>query len=657
MLRKAAPAAALSLGLVALAVVLLVGSNDDSVRLSEDGPVANAIHQIHRATKQLTGGAPHATQAKVQSKAHAAKKMAAKQAAMAPPPPSGGTLQELAKRLEPGVVQIEVVKAKHQWLSPEQPPTTEEVAGSGWFIDNAALDWELKDSKHLHVVTNAHVAIDAIRLSIRLPSTGLLAIPCSVVGLSPPDQHDIALLRVDDIEALEKDVKRKTGKSVDSFTRLPIGDSDSVTSGVELMALGYPEGLPGVKSTTGIMSGYQEMGNKLYLQMTTPINPGNSGGPLLAPDGSVMGMNTAGIPGSESIGFAIPTSIISTVLPILATHRVYERPLFGIVLESTATGMDELFGMDELPEKATGQYVSKVYKGSMAQEAGMKAGDVLYEVDGMPMSRRGQMFLKPIRTYVSLEGYLGRVKLNSAVKCKVWRDGKAHDISMKYAVTPELPIPLIVEGALHTQKYAIRGGLVFTPLTMNFVNQMTTPVTVQGNAVVPSTHMLKFKSYPGNKEGPKIVIADVLSSSAAEDTKVFDAAMVIDEVNHKKVRTMDELCKALDAPVKDHKGTDWLTIKDDQGAFSAMQIDAVDKSDKRMIKLGMIKAGRGLSCVAPAKPEEDKAKKVKHEAKLEAKAKAKTEAKPDDTVPEKEEMPHAPVTGKMPPLSGSNTEA
>merc|ERR1719502_63705 len=377
-MRKAACAAGLALGLVALvAVTLLVSPGEESTLLSEEGPssVSSAIHQINQKVQQLPGAkagaaaetVPVKAQPKVKPPAEAAKQEAAKAETVTSRAPVG-TFQAMAKKLEPGVVQIEVVKAKHQWLSPQQPPTTEEVAGSGWFINNKELDWALKDSKDLHIVTNAHVAMDAIRLTIRLPATGLLPIPCSVVGLSPPDQHDIALLRVDSIDALKEAVKRKTG-SDDVFSalkHLPVGDSDGVHAGVELMALGYPEGLPGVNSTTGIMSGYQEMGSKLYMQMTTPINPGNSGGPLLGPEGEVVGMNTAGIEGSESIGFAIPSAIMKAVLPILASHRVYERPLFGIEMEATVSGMDELFGMDELPEKATGQYISKVFKGSMA---------------------------------------------------------------------------------------------------------------------------------------------------------------------------------------------------------------------------------------------------------------------------------------------------
>merc|ERR1711990_1223949 len=146
------------------------------------------------------------------------------------------------------------------------------------------------------------------------------------------------------------------------------------------------------------MSGYQQMGNKLYMQMTTPINPGNSGGPLLTEHGEVMGVNTAGIETSQNIGFSIPAATMLVVLPVLATKRIYTRPLFGIEMTSTSAHENRLFGM---PEGKYGMYINKVYEHGIAGNAGMKTGDILFEVAGMPVSRRGQMFMKSISTYVT----------------------------------------------------------------------------------------------------------------------------------------------------------------------------------------------------------------------------------------------------------------
>jgi S1-C subfamily serine protease len=100
-------------------------------------------------------------------------------------------------------------------------------------------------SKDLHLVTNAHVAMDAVRLDIRLPSCGIAPIKVEVVGLSPQAQHDIALLRVVQPSELYKLLRERKVAVKDGF----------VKAGEKLMALGYPEGMPGVKSTLGVMSG------------------------------------------------------------------------------------------------------------------------------------------------------------------------------------------------------------------------------------------------------------------------------------------------------------------------------------------------------------------------------------------------------------------
>lgn len=498
-------------------------------------------------------------------------------------PAMQGDFPKLAEKFSKGVVQIMVVKAKHNWLSPQKPPSTEEVSGSGFFIDNTHLGPKLSRSDDLHIVTNAHVAQDALEVTVRLPKTGLLKIKVSVVGLSPPDEHDIALLRIDDKEDIKKAFKMHLGTEdlEKGLIRLPLGNSDLVKAGEKLMALGYPEGLPGVKSTLGVMSGYQEMERKLYMQMTTPINPGNSGGPLISKEGTVSGINTAGIQGSENIGFSIPSAVLIAILPVLAEHRVFTIPIFGLVLVPTGDNQKELYGMPA--DMARGEFIAEVYEGGMAHASGMKHGDILYEIDGMALSRRGQMFLNKIQTYVSLDGYLGRTNLNSMVHCKVWRVDKSVDIELKYAITPHRAIPLIHEAALKPQPYQIRGGIVFSPLTQNYLKQMTTPMSLSdGSAVVAAPKLTKYGVYPHDRVEPKVVIADVVSSSIGEATKVFDSGMVVVKVNGAKVTTMDELCAVLSKPVKDAKGTEWLTIESEDGIFGAIEMSDVIENDKKL---------------------------------------------------------------------------
>jgi hypothetical protein len=254
--------------------------------------------------------------------------------------------------------------------------------------------------------------------------------------------------------------------------------------------------------------------------------------------------------------------------------------MFGIVLVPTGEHQKELYSMPA--SMARGEYVAQVYEGGMAFQAGMKPGDILYEIDQMAVSRRGQMFLQSIGTYVTMDGYLGRTALNSVVHCKVWREGKSVSIDMPYSITPSRAIPLIHEGALETQPYQIRGGVVITPLTQNYITMMTTPVTTGTTAMVPAPKLLKYSEYPRDRKEPRLVIANVVSSSLGEATKVFDSAMVIVKVNEHKVNTMEELCSVLSKPVKDPKGTEWLTIEVEDGVKGAMLMKEVVENDKKL---------------------------------------------------------------------------
>jgi len=603
-----------------------------------ESPAVAAVKTNSQATPAAPAETAHQAGAQQPAAAQQQKQAAPTAAAASSEPVEQGDFPALAEKFHKGVVQIMVVKAKHEWLHPEGTPKTEEVSGSGWFIDNKYLGPELAKSDKFHIVTNGHVAIDALKIEVRLPVTGLTRIAVKVVGLSPPDQHDLALLQIVNVEDLKKafQVNLKTDDLSKGVVKMELGSSDGVKSGEKLMALGYPEGLPTVKTTLGDMSGYQEMEEKLYMQMTTPINPGNSGGPLLNHQGEVIGVNTAGIEGSENIGFAIPAAVVKAVLPVLASHRVFVRPVFGIVMNPTTPEMAELFGMPE--GKPSGEYIAKVYNGSLADKAGLKAGDVLYELDGMPVDNRGQMFLQSIQTYVTLTGYLERTPLGSKITMKIWRKGGGVEIKVPYTIIPHRAVPNVVEGALHKQPYLIQGGLVITPLTQNLVKLMTTPVDVAtGQApVIPAPGLLKYSHYPHDRQGPRLVVSEVISSSVAEETKVFQEGMVIDKVNGKKVRTMEELCGVVDSPSKDAKGKEWLTVTDDMGNMGAMLMSEVALDDKQLVSQNMYTM---KATVCPSKKDKAEAKatakKVVKKALAKAKAKGKGEGKKASPTTEK----------------------
>jgi putative serine protease PepD len=210
------------------------------------------------------------------------------------------------------------------------------------------------------IVTNAHVVSGAETAQVRFNDTGRL-VEADVLGTDP--SSDLAVLRVDP-------------GTVGSIRALPLADSDEVRVGDAVVAIGHPFGLDRT-ATAGIVSG---VGREIRapdgfqiekaIQTDAPINPGNSGGPLLDARGRVVGVNaqiaTAGNPGNVGIGFAVPANTLRDVLPRLSRGERIVRPYLGV---TTA-------------QHPSGASIAEVIPGGPARAAGLRAGDVIVEIDG-----------------------------------------------------------------------------------------------------------------------------------------------------------------------------------------------------------------------------------------------------------------------------------
>jgi 2-alkenal reductase len=182
---------------------------------------------------------------------------------------------------------------------------------------------------------------------------------------------------------------------------LPLGDSDTLSVGQTVIAIGNPFGLSGTM-TTGIISA---LGRTLNSQRDAPgggfftagdiiqtdaaINPGNSGGPLFNLNGEVIGVNRAirttnysdtGEPVNSGIGFAIAINIIKRVTPVLIENGKYDYPYLGISsIDELSLPQIEALGLKSF----TGAYVTTVTPNSPADQAGIRAGEEISSA-GLP---------------------------------------------------------------------------------------------------------------------------------------------------------------------------------------------------------------------------------------------------------------------------------
>jgi serine protease Do len=286
------------------------------------------------------------------------------------------------------------------------PDRREGGLGSGFFID----------VERGYVLTNNHVVQGADEIQLKLPNGETYE--GKIVGRDL--NTDVAVVQV------KNDKFNRTG-----LAQLYLGDSDVVSVGDFVVALGAPYGLEaslsfGVVSALGRGNlDITKLGN--FIQTDAAINPGNSGGPLLSMAGEVVGINTAIYSrsgGYNGIGFAVPANLVRNVAEQLINDGRLNRGYLGVYLQPIDP---ELHSGFNLPATVKGgAVVARVAPAGPADKAGIEPGDVITEVNGSAMKDNGEVVTA-----------IGLIKPGTAVTLKVYRDGKSRDAKVVVGQHPE----------------------------------------------------------------------------------------------------------------------------------------------------------------------------------------------------------------------------
>jgi len=283
-----------------------------------------------------------------------------------------------------------------------------------------------EDNDTSYVVTNAHVVGDASRVVVQFADE--TSSTAEVIGTD--EIADLAVVRVAD-----------TPSDVEA---LPLAES-TPTPGTKVAAIGSPFGLD-ESITHGIVSGVnrslptgQNAAIPTVLQTDAPINPGNSGGPLLTCEGTVVGVNTAGLPASraDNIGLAVPSTLVQRVVPALVENGSYEHAYLGV---SLAPITPQLASANDL-NTTEGVYVHRANEGTpvagvlqgtteVAVVDGNRVpvgGDVLVAIDNRTVDTA-----KDLATYLFTEGRPGET-----VTLTVLRDGQREQVEVTLGERPE----------------------------------------------------------------------------------------------------------------------------------------------------------------------------------------------------------------------------
>ena len=254
--------------------------------------------------------------------------------------------------------------------------------GSGFIIDKEGI-----------VITNNHVIQGAEDILVRV--NGDKEYKAKVLGADPG--MDIAVLK------METDEK---------FIPVEFGDSDKARIGDWVIAIGNPFGFGGTVTSGIISARNRSIGLSRYedfIQTDASINQGNSGGPLFNMDGDVIGINTAilGPSGSIGIGFAIPSNNAQRVINQLIEFGETKRGWLGVRIQYVTNEIAEIEKLD----KPRGALVASVAEGSPSEDAGIKAGDIILEFDG-----------KIINEMNELPKIVAATDVGKKVNVKVWRN-------------------------------------------------------------------------------------------------------------------------------------------------------------------------------------------------------------------------------------------
>jgi len=455
------------------------------------------------------------------------------EAAMATMKKTRTSWQSNLEKVRNSVVQLRVVQEKFLWSMPYRAPLRETIFGSGWFIDNK--EFGVNTGQDVLIVTNAHVAKQASSITVFIPELGQEPIAAVAVGVCVA--RDIALIKVVDPLEMLSMYKERTGR--DDIMRMKLGDSDKMLRGAPVIAVGYPLGMKSVKASMGIVSGYQQFKNSLYLSITAPINPGNSGGPLYNDKGEVIGINSAKFAKASGISFAIPSNQVKVALDVLYSTREFLEPDLGIMTSAGTSELNEY--LTGLKSKG-GVYVKEVIPEGLYAQAGGSRGDLLLAVDGHKLDQFGKIWMPTLKDRFSINGLLLRHKLNKKIELHVYRaspnkKGKLLKLTTLYKVTERAAVHFLYEPIVQRPRFVTCAGFVFMELNLNLV---------QANLDSNPDELVKYM-LPTNRDQRAILISNIVPASLAADDGSAKKGLLVKTVNDMEVRTMDELCSALNA--------------------------------------------------------------------------------------------------------------
>ena len=293
-----------------------------------------------------------------------------------------------------------------------------------------------------YILTNNHVIDGADRVRVEL--TDKRTFDAKVVGTDPAS--DLAVLKVD----------------AQGLHTLPIGDSNRVSVGDVVLAIGNPLGVGqtvtmGIISAKGRATGVGDGSYEDFLQTDAAINQGNSGGALISLGGELVGINSQILTptgGNIGLGFAIPSNMARSVMDQLKTDGKVSRSKLGVTIQNVTADIAASLKLTDV----SGALVSGVEPGSPAARAGLRQGDVIVSVDGEKLADNN-----------ALRNRIAGTKPGSKVAVEVLREGRRQTL---YATLDAQSVDTRARGPRSEGSDAQGFGMTVQPLTPELAREL-----------------------------------------------------------------------------------------------------------------------------------------------------------------------------------------
>ncbi|MCL2411316.1 MAG: serine protease [Treponema sp.] len=455
------------------------------------------------------------------------------------------------------IVRIYTVRSNYSYVNPWQRTGQSSGTGSGSIIDGN------------RILTNAHVVRNATFIQVRKAGEArrYTARVASISHIS-----DLAVLEVEELSFFE------------NSTPLQIGELPHVRDRIALY--GFPTGGSQMSITEGVVSRIQHshyVHSSAYLlicQIDAAQNPGNSGGPIIY-NNKIVGVALQTITGSQNLSFVVPAPVINHFLTDIGKNNEKYRGIPELGVHFQRMENPDLREKSQMKENQSGVLIVGVPHGSPVTNK-IYVGDVLLSIDGIEIANDGSIEFRPGER-TSFVYVVQRKFIDDVITLEVLRNGEIKELEVK------LTVPMHSTRLVPHQQYDvpptffIAGGLVFAPLTRNFLASWGGQWFTQA----PSRLIEFYLSGVRTDDRKEVVlISTVLADEinlGYHDIRNF----VVARINGKKISTMKDVVNA----IENNEGT-FHIIEEEFGNRIVLRRDLVDQYSDRILQIYRINSDR-----------------------------------------------------------------